>query len=118
MNDETYRRMSTSEEKILRHLLSAGFPGCDQLIDQLAASSVLILAPGYLDVKVESPISARFLRGSIPSEGEAEDVDGVTIHFIVHTKNGVLKCLEWYKDDGSDVVAMPRPNDIRVYAGN
>ena len=52
----------------------------------------------------------------IPVEGEFEDVDGVTIHILLHVVNGLVTELEVYKEDGSLVECLPKPESLRLFS--
>ena len=49
----------------------------------------------------------------IPVEAEAEDSDGVSIHFLLHVVDGVVHELEVYREDSGPVLHRPRPEQLR-----
>jgi len=57
----------------------------------------------------------------VPTEGEAPDVDGVMIRYLLHVIEGRISELEIYKDDGSRILRQPEPEEVTVdgppYAG-
>ena len=55
---------------------------------------------GSLDLLCGTAAVAR-VEKRVPTEGEATDVDGTTIHYLLHVVGGKLKELEVYKDDSS-----------------
>lgn len=98
-------------------LLDCDFPGRDAIVQQLVDCSVRTIDEnGSLEFQIVSPIKASSVQSRVPTEGEAEDSDGVIIHFLLHVVNGVLQELEIYKEDNSKVLAMPAINAIRVFA--
>jgi hypothetical protein len=68
---------------------------------------------GSLDLLCGTAAVAR-VEKRVPTEGEATDVDGTTIHYLLHVVGGKLKELEVYKDDSSRVLQHPDPDEVRV----
>ena len=106
------RPLTDWEKRLLVRLLEPEFPGRDVLRDQLAHVFVHeIDENGSLDLRCEvatlAPVEKR-----VPTEGEAPDRDGTTIHYLLHVVAGKMKELEVYKDDSSRVLRHPDPNDV------
>jgi hypothetical protein len=70
---------------------------------------------GTSDLLVRSGAKAN-VRHRIPVEVEGEDIDGTTIHVLLHVVEGVARELEVYKDDGSPVIKMPEPSKLRLFS--
>ena len=99
---------------MLLRLVEPEFPGRDVLRDQI---DHLLVKPidenGSLDLKCKTPTVAP-VEKRIPTEAEAVDGDGITIHYLLHVVGGKLKELEVYKDDSSAVLQHPSPDDLAV----
>ncbi len=52
----------------------------------------------------------------VPTEGEYEDPDGVTVHVLLHLAGERAKELEFFREDGCRVQTWPDPVSIRVFA--
>ena len=111
----TYEPLSERHESIIRKLLSAEFPGREAVRDQIASSRArLIDQNGSLEFQIQTDqLAATDFR--VPVEGEFEDVDGITIHVLLHVVGGRVQEMEIYKDDSSDVVEMPSPDKLRIF---
>jgi hypothetical protein len=117
VTSKLFRDLTRSERAILDCLLDHDFPGRDEIAQQLVNCSVRVIDEnGSLEFQINSPIKASSVRSRVPTEGEAEDSDGVIIHFLLHVVDGVLRELEIYKEDNSTLLAMPDINAIRVFA--
>ena len=114
---QSFRPISSREKKILNHLLAPVTSGREQLEQQLDDCLVRpIDEDGGLEFHVKSLVGANDVKYRVPTEGEAKDVDGVTIHFLLHVVAYQLSELELYKEDGSRVIAVPPAEDIKVFA--
>ena len=110
----SYRRLTEWEKRLILRLLNAAFPGRNVLLGQLESTMVRqIDANGSLELHSEATTRAA-VEKRIPTEGEATDRDGTTIHYLLHVVAGRLKELEVYKDDSSRVLEHPEPEDIEV----
>ncbi len=56
------------------------------------------------------------VHNSVPVEAEAEDVDGVTIHILLHVIEGIARGIEVYKEDLSRVILFPAPAELRLFS--
>lgn len=119
MIETFFRDLTTFENELISHLLSQGFPGRDDLADQLAHSRVRRIDENdSLEIQTDPQVKASAVKSRVPTEGEAEDSDGITIHFLLHVVNGTVAELEVYKEDNSRVVTWPSVDTIRVFAPN
>jgi hypothetical protein len=111
----TLRRLTGTETRIIDKLLTEDFPGRGAIREQIRDSLVReIDSNGSLEFQVQAgPIARTDFR--IPVEGEFEDIDGVTIHVLLHVVNGRLNELEVYKDDSARVAKMPGPENLRIF---
>lgn len=111
---DTHRPLERWERQLLLRLLGPSFPGRDELRNQVGS---LRCSPidqnGSLDLLPSSALLAR-VEKRVPTEGEAVDVDGVTIHYLLHVRDGKLKELEIYKDDSSRVQKHPEVEGVEV----
>ncbi len=107
------------ENGAIARLLEPEFPGRSELCLQLDRASAKTIddhgnGHGCIDIRSHSPAIAEVLQ-RVPSEGQAADADGVDIHVLLHVVGGRMSELEIFKDDGSDVVRLPDPDDIDVF---
>lgn len=128
MSMKSCRALTSWEKRLLQRLLSWSFPGRDALVAQVEQAVVSPMREdgtpldenGSFYFKTSSPESA-FTKYPVPTEGEAQDVDGVTIHYLLHVVEGKIDRLEIYKDDGSEVRRQAEPEELTVdgppYAG-
>lgn len=111
----SYRPLGDWERRIIVRLLSAApFPGRDDLLSQVETASALTIDDdGSVSLK---PVTAQkaAVTTRIPVEGEAQDTDGVTIHYLLHVVDGAINELEVYKDDSSRVRRQAQPEDLTV----
>jgi hypothetical protein len=95
-------------------LLEPVFPGRDALYQQIDyVLGWVVDENGSLDLECEATTTAS-VNKRIPTEGEALDQDGTTIHYLLHVVAGKMKELEIYKDDSSKVVEHPDPSEVEV----
>jgi hypothetical protein len=117
MNGQTFRSLTRYEMDLVKVLLKNPFPGRDELIAQLAISTVRVFDDnGSFEFNVTSSEHAAQVNHVVPSEGEYEDDDGVIIHFLLHVRDSFLKELEIFKEDNSKVNRLPHPNLLRVFS--
>ena len=109
----SYRALSSWEKGLIQRLLSSPFPGRDELLNQVenvAASPIHedgtpLDENGSLYLKSSSPVKAS-VRTRVPAEGEAQDIDNVTIHYLLHVVEGRIEQLEIFKEDLSKVSSL------------
>ena len=90
--------------------------GSEQLSTQIQNCLVRsIVENGSLDFTVSLDQRA-LVHNSVPVEAEAEDVDGVTIHILLHVIDGIAQGIEVYKEDLSPVVEFPVPAKLRLFS--
>lgn len=117
MSNHSFRPLSSSEHKLLDRLLSPDFPGRDELVQQLDDCEVREIDDnGSLEFKVETAIRANRVKYRVPTEGECEDMDNVTVHILLHVLDEKLNELEIYKEDNSKVMRPINAEDVRVCA--
>jgi hypothetical protein len=101
-------------ERILATLLIATSPGRDEVAQQVTvACGRVIDADGSLELSVANAPRADVVR-RIPVEAEAEDIDGMTFHVLLHVVDGYINELEIYRDDSLPLQAPIRPEALRV----
>lgn len=100
----------------MTRLLEPDFPGRDQLLLQVPSVTACELdEDGGLALRCQS-VELAPVKQRVPTEGECVDVDGMTIHILLHVVNGLLHELEIYKDDSSRVLRPPAAESISVFA--
>jgi hypothetical protein len=110
------RKVNNAERSILNRILELPFPGSETIAEQLRNFLVVPIDDnGSLDFLIEDGPKAR-VHNSVPVEAEAEDIDGTTIHLLLHVIEGITRGLEVYKDDSSRVIRMPEPSEFRIFS--
>ena len=109
------RHPTNDERSILERLLEGDFPGRDELHEQIESCLVEPIDDhGSLRFLVGTDVRAP-VKSRIPTEGETEDEDGVTIHVLLHVVEGQVNELEVYKDDSSKLLRKPNPSRLRLF---
>jgi hypothetical protein len=110
------RKLTDEESRLIDRLLEEDFPGRDAILEQINSSRVREWDDhnGSLEFDIE-PSPLAHTKSRIPVEGEFEDVDGITIHVLLHVVDGRVKDLEVYKDDSSPIVKMPGAEQLRLF---
>ena len=97
----TGRKPTSWEQRMIRRLLAAEFPGRDEIAEQLRDPVVETIG---------SEVSFRFQNHSerlapvekrVPIEAEVKDEDGIPVYALLHVAKGKAVELEIYKADGS-----------------
>jgi hypothetical protein len=82
---------------VILALLKGDFPGRQALREQVAILCGRSIDPeGSLELKASGPKADVAHR--VPVEAVMEDRDGVSIHILLHVRDGLLSELEIYKD--------------------
>jgi hypothetical protein len=111
---EGFAAVSGNAKDILARLLSVAFPGRDEVARQVAVARIRALdADGSLDLLVTDVARANVIR-RIPVEAEAEDVDGMTFHVLLHVVDGYIDELEVYRNDSEPLQGPIRPEALRI----
>ncbi len=109
------RQPTNDERSIMERLLEGDFPGRDELHEQIDNCLVEpIDHNGSLKFLAETEVRAP-VKSRIPTEGETEDEDGVTIHVLLHVVEGQVHELEVYKDDSSKLLKRLNPTRLRLF---
>src|SRR5262249_50094460 len=105
------RFITVDELGILRRLLSVEFPGRDEIAREVEKA---IVRRVDLSGSIEfSPfVKERHAENWIPSAAMANDIDGVTIRFLLQMIDGRARKLEILKDDRSSIKRMPSPSEL------
>ncbi|MGW4081196.1 hypothetical protein ACWELB_48400 [Streptomyces asiaticus] len=113
------RYLQAAESDLLNKLLSARFPGAEQLRRQVPQTRVVgrwgIDSPS-VDLKVLEPFPpAEVSDGVIPATGAVKDSSGELVgELLLWVSDGRLSALEcsWYTDEAP--TALPDPGDVTV----
>lgn len=98
----------------MRLLMERPFAGCEELLAQLdEVAAKPIDEDGSVSLQCSCPVKASVV-ARIPVEGEAQDRDGMKIHYLLHVVDGWMNELEVYKDDSSRVLRQAEPEDLKV----
>jgi NAD+--asparagine ADP-ribosyltransferase len=113
-SEKTYRNLSDWEERLLARLLAAEFPGREEIAEQVRNCVVKTIdREGSLAFQVRTKALAP-VEKRIPVEAEAKDIDGQTVHALLHVSKGKVAELEIYREDGSPIQRLPVPQDWQV----
>ena len=112
MNPERLRKPTSAERALLERLLQADFPGKHELASIMRDVLVRTLdEEGGLEIQSQVEGQAPVIK-RVPVEAEAKDIDGSTIHALLHVVEGRPVELEIYKDNGSTVKRSPAPSEF------
>jgi len=109
------RSLKSGEEEILNRLLSVDFQGREELIRQAQSVRVSEECEDCRSVKlvVENvPGNIATVKRRIPIEAEAVDIDGITIHILLHVVSGLMDEIEIYREDLKDITELPKSNSL------
>lgn len=113
-NDHTPRSPSAMEQAILRNLLTADFPGREDLAVILSDIRVRTIDECCsLEIVAGGGRRAQVVK-QIPVEGYAIDTDGVEAHVLLHVREGLPYELEIFKDDGSPISSLDVFSNMEV----
>lgn len=112
-----FRQLKDGERQLLDQLLSSPFPGRDELVDQIRESLVEECdSDGGLEFRVQSGVKPADVEYRVPTEGEYEDSDGVTVHVLLHVVDGIISELEVFREDGQPVIGKRDQAMLRVFS--
>ena len=112
-----WRHLSSLESALVEQLLAPDFSGKDELIRQSAdALAVTIDSDGSVRFRLGPSPPASTIRSRVPTEGEFQDSDAVTVHVLLHVVDGYMHELEIYKEDGSQVLDWSQATCMKVFA--
>ncbi len=113
--DSSFRPLTSHERALLEKLLEPNFPGREELRRQMSSVVVgQVLEDGTLALSCD-PEPRAPVKCSIPAEGWCPDTDGVMIHVLLYTVDGLMRLLEVYKADGSEIQKPPTPRDLVLF---
>jgi hypothetical protein len=74
----------------------------------------VIDADGSLELSIVGTAPRANVERRIPVEAEAEDVDGMTFHVLLHVVDGLVNELEIYRNDSEPMQGPIRAEALRV----
>jgi hypothetical protein len=117
MTSTEWRHLSSLESTIIDQLLAPEFPGKAQLAPQIAGSLVITLdEDGSVKFRVGETTPASEVKYRVPTEGEFQDSDGVTVHVLLHVINGYIDELEIFKENSLPILDWSQASSLRVFA--
>jgi hypothetical protein len=117
MKPEPFRDMQQREAQLIRKLLEPLFPGKDELSQQLETAKVRTIdEDGSLEFSISSSTKATHVKYVVPTEGEYEDPDGITVHVLLHVGRDTAKELEFFREDNNKVQTWPHLDSFRVFS--
>jgi len=113
--ETSFRQLAAKEMSLLEKLLAHEFPGRDALQRQLPSITARqIDGHGCLELSYDGDSLAETELGC-PTEGTCKDVDGGAIAVLLHVKNGRMRLLEIFKEDGSEILRAPTAEALEAY---
>jgi hypothetical protein len=113
--ETSFRQLDANEMELIEKLLSREFPGRDALRLQLSSvAGRQIDDNGSLELRPKEDNPAETELGC-PTEGTCADIDGGLIAVLLHVKNGKMRLLEIFKEDGSEIQRAPDAENLAVY---
>jgi hypothetical protein len=110
------REINTWERKLLKRLFEVSFCGRDELKLQTDRAKVNEIDRwGGLEFVVDPSLPRASVKTRIPVEAEGVDKDGVNIHILLHVVDGRAQELEFFKEDGSDIMALPDVSKLQLH---
>jgi len=104
VTEPQFRQPTGPEFSLLTRLISSGFQGSVELMEQLATARVApIDEDGSLHLR-PTTVSLAPVRRRIPVEATYTDDDGVGVHVLIHVINGLLDELEIYREDSEPIL--------------
>jgi|SRR5579871_5520305 len=117
MTENKFRPMKQDEQAVVDRLLSSSFPGRSAIEEQLRQAHVRTIDEnGSLEFLVSPNSGILEVRYAVPTEGEYEDEDGVTVHVLLHVVSDRVTVLELYRNDNKNVRKWPEPDSLRIFA--
>ena len=112
-----WRDLAANEQALLNRLLTPTFSGKDQLRVQLKHCRVRTIDDnGSLEFEVNTDTRIPDAKYGVLTEGEFRDFDQGAAHVLLHVRDGLVRILEFYKEDSSNVLNMPQPENVDVFA--
>lgn len=113
--ETSFRPLNTNEMELLTKLLDHDFPGRDALRRQLSSvTGRRIDENGSIELRTAENERAE-VQSASPTEGTCADIDGVPIAVMLHVKEGKLRLLEIFKEDGSEIQRPPKAEALAAY---
>jgi hypothetical protein len=109
--------MTESERAVVERLLNAEFPGAANLRAQAERAVVKRIDDGHgpiLEFDVPDDVAVAVTERRVPVEAQANDVDGVVIHILVHVLNGRLREVEAFREDGLSIRRYPSAHELDI----
>lgn len=95
-------------------VLSANFPGRAEIKTQLLSTEYeSIEENGSLKITPRTNFSA-MVEKTIPVEANPEDIEGILIQILLHTRKGIAFMLEILREDSRKLVALPPAISFKV----
>ncbi len=113
--EKEFRPIREEERALVAKLLSADFPSKAALAHQATEVSARRLdSDGSLALRPRAGVPAASVTRRIPVEAELDDIDGVTIHVLLHVVDGLMDELEIYRDDSRPIQRQLPSDELRL----
>lgn len=107
---ESQSDVNNAARRVIHRLLKGQFRGAAQLRAQAARASLSSLASSggpVFEFHHSGSVALAEVSHPVPVEAEGEDLDGTTIHFLLHAPSGLLRQLEVFREDGGPIQRWP-----------
>ena len=113
-SDKKMRRpLNANERELMEFLLSAEFPGRDDLVSQMNSMMVTRECEcgcGTVNFAVGGPVNQAVCREPIPAEARGDGVD-----VLLFVRKGLLSSLEIVYHSTARPLPYPKPDDLKVW---
>jgi len=111
-----YNELSKWHKDILRYMLTKQHYFNEEIEKQLESASFDLLEDGIsLGIKAVKT-SEKLENLTVPIEVESYDIDGMDIHGLLFSRNGIIFYLEFYRDDGKKIVEIPKVDSFEIFS--
>lgn len=110
------RPLNPSEHALVDLLLSADFPGCDELrsqVDNVEVIGICKCGCGTADLRVKEPAVRSPSESPIPIEAHS---DTPPVDVLLFVDQGLLSMLELVFYDDRKPRPFPKPNELKLWA--
>jgi virulence-associated protein VagC len=114
--DHEFRQPTERERRLIDRLLSLPFEGREELVLQFETVKVKVIDEnGSLALTPAGHPKAK-TKYRVPTEGEALDQDGVSVHVVLHVMDGYAHELEIYKDSPERIILPVEPHELKLFS--
>ncbi|HXT85847.1 MAG TPA: hypothetical protein VN745_02375 [Verrucomicrobiae bacterium] len=112
-DEKKLRPLKADERKLLEFMLSAEFPGRDELLlqmDSLRVTRECECGCGTVNLEANASVARAICREPIPVEARGAGVD-----VLLFVRKGLLACLEIVDHGDARPLPYPKPEDLELW---